>query len=364
MNINTLIFDRTQADVDRVKELNAKAMAGTLTSAERTEWASNMKGAYNSSDVNRVCKAVRYISDKLTGFPGELEAYRLSKEVYQNPALTVPYNPSDIIVSPKTDWAMTDYMNETAMNTYISDIATLREVLELPGGTPEAPATGQKMTFRIANDIEKILFDVGAEFNNLKDRLFRLIDLLAAAGTNWKKFACAREDREVHQSDETEWLPSSVQTDPTGAMTATGYRDYRLEYNEEQGRFVYVTYGDLVTISEGVVYNVTDNTAITRHLLSADSSGLQTMAAELRMVSTVTTTRVFYHKGDYLETINTKGYDLPDDQYESEAVIEQDEDGPLELVMLDSLAGEHYYYIRQQNTSMLGQAILGVMILS
>lgn len=40
----TWITDRTQADIDRVKELTAKARTGTWTEEEQQEWASGMKG--------------------------------------------------------------------------------------------------------------------------------------------------------------------------------------------------------------------------------------------------------------------------------------------------------------------------------
>ena len=48
------IYDRTQSDVDRVRELNAKYIAGTISDDEKAEWAAGLKGALNVSDLNRI----------------------------------------------------------------------------------------------------------------------------------------------------------------------------------------------------------------------------------------------------------------------------------------------------------------------
>lgn len=50
----TWITDRTQSDVDRVKEIAAKARTGTWTTAEQQEWAAGMKGALSYTDYNRL----------------------------------------------------------------------------------------------------------------------------------------------------------------------------------------------------------------------------------------------------------------------------------------------------------------------
>lgn len=361
MNMNTLIFDRTQADVDRVKELNEKAMAGTLSKAERTEWGANMKGAYNNGDINRVCSAVRYIADRMKAFPTELDSYRLGKQVYKNPAFEIPYDVAAVTVNPKTDWTMFEFMNDTDMESYIADISTLRGILSLPNDTPETPATGQRMTFRQANAIEKILFDVNAAFEQTEAIMRRRVDLAAAVGTTWQKYYCTKEVREVHEANETEWLPSEVQTDPNASLTATGYQSYRLEYRGTQ--FVYVAVGEPVTISEGVVYNIIDGTALKRYMLSKNSAGLQTLEINLRMVTTTTANRVFYIKGNYISDVKTTGFEYPESDILLFVTVEKTEyDEPLIVVMSDELSN-YYYYIRQQNTSVLGQAILGVMSL-
>lgn len=58
--LDTLITDRTQEDVERARTLCAKGW-GNMTQAERTAFASGLKGAYGPSDMNRVVGAMEYI---------------------------------------------------------------------------------------------------------------------------------------------------------------------------------------------------------------------------------------------------------------------------------------------------------------
>ena len=62
--IDTLITDRTQADVNRVLTLSAKGWAA-MTAAEREEFEAGMKGSYNATDLNRVNAAMEYLDTRL-----------------------------------------------------------------------------------------------------------------------------------------------------------------------------------------------------------------------------------------------------------------------------------------------------------
>ena len=131
-----LITDRTQADVDRVAALAGRVSAGTATAAEQTEWASDLKGAYNASDLNRVGTAVAYVAGRLTGY-----GYAVS-------------------VSPRQDWQVTDIPTPESMTAYLADVAALRAVLTVAADTPEVPEDMERLTWKEANNIEKILVDV------------------------------------------------------------------------------------------------------------------------------------------------------------------------------------------------------------
>ena len=65
--IDTLIYDRTQADVDRVFTLKNKILSGglsVLSEEELAEYMAGMKGAYNYNDLNRVGQAVSYLATR------------------------------------------------------------------------------------------------------------------------------------------------------------------------------------------------------------------------------------------------------------------------------------------------------------
>lgn len=131
-----LITDRTQADVERVAYLAGKVSAGTATAAELAEWQSDLKGAYNASDLNRVGAAVAYVAGRLTGY-----GYVVS-------------------VDPRQDWQAADIPTPESMTAYLADVATLRAVLTVAADTPEVPEDMEQLTWKEANDIEKILVDV------------------------------------------------------------------------------------------------------------------------------------------------------------------------------------------------------------
>ena len=59
----TWITDRTQADIDRVKEIAVKARTGTWTEEEQQEWASGMKGALSYTDYNRIENGIKELAE-------------------------------------------------------------------------------------------------------------------------------------------------------------------------------------------------------------------------------------------------------------------------------------------------------------
>lgn len=143
--LDNLIFDRTQSDVDRVKQLTAALVAGTATAAERAEFLAGMKGAYNATDLNRVGVAVNYLRNRLSDDAGTY-----------------------VDVSPKTDWAETDIPDQQQATQYIADIQNIRAAFLLPDGTPDAPDTLTGLTYSGANAIETILYNLNTTIDALK----------------------------------------------------------------------------------------------------------------------------------------------------------------------------------------------------
>ena len=131
-----LITDRVQADVDRVAQLAARVSTGTGTEAEKTEWATDLKGAYNASDLNRVGAAVAYVAGRLNGY-----GYTVT-------------------VNPKQDWTSNDIPTAGQMATYIQDVAALRGAIAVMDSTPPTPDSASGLTWQEANNIEQILLDV------------------------------------------------------------------------------------------------------------------------------------------------------------------------------------------------------------
>lgn len=130
--IVTLVTDRTQADVERVKALAAKGFSA-MTADERAEWLAGMKGAYNASDMNRVGTALNYLAGRLGPICGKI-----------------------ITWTAKTDWAVTDIITASQAAEYRRQIQNIRDALAYPAGTPDAPQM-KRLTYTGANDIERIL---------------------------------------------------------------------------------------------------------------------------------------------------------------------------------------------------------------
>nr|DAI96235.1 MAG TPA: hypothetical protein [Bacteriophage sp.] len=130
--IVTLVTDRTQADVERVRELAAKGFAA-MTADEQAEWLAGMKGTYNASDMNRVGTALNYLAARLSSICGRSIAW-----------------------TAKTDWAVTDIPAASQAETYRRQIQDIRDALVYPAGTPDVPQLA-RLTYTGANDIERIL---------------------------------------------------------------------------------------------------------------------------------------------------------------------------------------------------------------
>ncbi|WP_417051034.1 hypothetical protein [Dysosmobacter welbionis] len=137
--IDNLIFDRTQADVDRVFELKNKILTGgglsALTSEEQTEYMAGMKGAYNYTDFNRIGEAISYLVERMK-------------------ALAI-YDDSII---PKVDWAVGDWPTQSQISNLLTCLTKLRAKLNLPANAPSVPGSMDYMTYQLANDIEQLLF--------------------------------------------------------------------------------------------------------------------------------------------------------------------------------------------------------------
>lgn len=138
----SLITDRTQADVDRVRRLTAQGWE-LMSASERSEWLLGMKGAYNATDLNRVGNAVNYIANRLSQYG------------------------VNVTVNAKVDWTMQDIPTIAQMDTYLDNVAVLRDALNASALTPPLPDDMQGLTYIEANNIEQILLDINALITNM-----------------------------------------------------------------------------------------------------------------------------------------------------------------------------------------------------
>lgn len=125
------ITDRTQSDVDRVKEITAKARTGTWTESERAEWLSGMKGALNYTDFNRIESGIQEL-----GFIVGAS------------------------VSVRTDWTIDGYMKVSDATRWLSNINSIRAKCSGPSDIADTPESMNKLNFSTMNQIEQILFDI------------------------------------------------------------------------------------------------------------------------------------------------------------------------------------------------------------
>lgn len=76
-DFSTLVTDRTQADVNRVKQIAEKIKNGTASESELAEFnGAAMKGAYNYTDLNRVTAAMEALKAKLEGYGYAVPGYQ------------------------------------------------------------------------------------------------------------------------------------------------------------------------------------------------------------------------------------------------------------------------------------------------
>lgn len=139
MITDTLITDRTQSDVDRVEELKAKWLNGTITAAEKTEWMAGLKGAYNYTDLNRVGTVVEYLANALNS------------------------SGRSVAVTAKKNWTVSDIPTQAQMTAFLNDLTLLKR--NSTQSVPNVPSTMNNLNIQTANRIEQILIAVMDSFN-------------------------------------------------------------------------------------------------------------------------------------------------------------------------------------------------------
>ena len=154
----SMIYDRTQADVDDANRIIAKINNGeALTQDEQNRVDAGLKGRYNYTDLNRVESKAAEVAALLTaaGYPTS--------------------------ISVKTDWRASDKLRRADIARYLDNIATIRRILPEVMAPPAVPIS-RWLDYAAANDIERTLWAVEAALDGITQYL-RRCGTFAAGGS-------------------------------------------------------------------------------------------------------------------------------------------------------------------------------------
>ena len=124
------ITDRKILDIDKLQEYDEIGYKN-LTTEQKNEWLSGMKGALNSSDLNRIESNQQYIFTLLS---------------------------NQYILTFKTNWLMTDFVEDSDENRILMNLKTLMQ----PFNFEEEPQVPEKPLnyFEKINQIENIILQM------------------------------------------------------------------------------------------------------------------------------------------------------------------------------------------------------------
>lgn len=176
--ISELITDRTASDVHRAMELSRKGFAA-MTDEEREEFLTNMRGAYNFADLNRVEGAVKYLSERLQTLPSELRTLAEALHVMWIDLFEIPYDPSAYSVNTKTDWKMSDFPTSSDERRYFGNVALIKSALVRK--SVDMPTSFVGLTYEEANALEEALSMLHVAFEELKNEKETMIENTAKA---------------------------------------------------------------------------------------------------------------------------------------------------------------------------------------
>ena len=91
-------------------------------------------------------------------------------------AASQEFNPDDI-VSINTTWQREDIPLKSQMSRYLTNISAIRSAISVYETTPEPPSSMDNLTWKQANNIEKILFDLDEIITKMEQAWFYSGDL-------------------------------------------------------------------------------------------------------------------------------------------------------------------------------------------
>lgn len=173
--LDTLVFDRTAADVERWRTLHEKGYDG-MTEDERAEWAACVRGAYNAADLNRVTQAMEYL----------VSLY----QQYERPITYTPINITHADGTTNTIWQLTDKPTDEQLALLLQNLLAFwkgveeasMDVIEVWANTQfgyvdldTQIVLGDYATIASAHGIQSIVVEVHSN----------TIENISLAGTGW-----------------------------------------------------------------------------------------------------------------------------------------------------------------------------------
>lgn len=136
-----LVYDRTKADVEKVKKLAQKWTADTITDSEKAEWNAGLKGAMNAVDLNRIEAWLKYAEQELRargyycGMTFRSSNYTQTNILYRSDLDRIRKNVDTLrnCLYAIPDWRVIEYSNTMSwqqMNATEWDIQTIFTWLE------------------------------------------------------------------------------------------------------------------------------------------------------------------------------------------------------------------------------------------
>ena len=166
--IDNLITDRTAADAALVKQLAAIGY-DQMTTAQRNQWNTDLKGAYNASDLNRVGEAINYLVAALNDGYNTVDTYRSSMGVAPDVMWTPEYwepNWHILEITGKTNWGTASIPTSESLAEYLANVyeATACIYITPPIPLPNRFDNLSNLTYEGANAIEMW---IQAEYNTV-----------------------------------------------------------------------------------------------------------------------------------------------------------------------------------------------------
>lgn len=141
--LDELITNRQATDPQAVADLAAVINTGSYTAAQYAQFqAATMRGAYNYTDLNRVQEAIAYLAALLEGY-----GYAVN------------------ISEAAQAWSEADDPTPGNTQPILLNVAALQQKMNVAAALPE---TMRALTWQEANEIERVLAQVGALLKNMQ----------------------------------------------------------------------------------------------------------------------------------------------------------------------------------------------------